>query len=49
MLTLALLAPDIVEAILDGRQPKGMTLAEAFRVVEPIWGEQRRFAAAPLA
>ena len=26
MLRLTLLAPDIVEAILDGRQPEGMTL-----------------------
>ncbi len=26
LLRLTLLAPDIVEAILDGRQPEGMTL-----------------------
>jgi hypothetical protein len=30
---LTLLAPDIVEAILDGRQPEGLTLA---RVMEPF-------------
>ena len=39
---LAQLAPDLVEAILDGRQPRGLTL-EALR--EPLpsdWSEQRR-------
>jgi hypothetical protein len=38
---LAQLAPDLVEAILDGRQPRGLTL-EAMR--EPLpsdWSEQR--------
>lgn len=38
---LAQLAPDLVEAILDGRQPRGLTL-EALR--EPLpsdWSEQR--------
>ena len=41
ILRLTLLAPDIVEAILDGRQPRGLTL-EALR--EPLpsdWSEQR--------
>lgn len=39
---LAQLAPDLIEAILDGRQPRGLTL-EALR--EPLpsdWSEQRR-------
>ncbi len=35
MLRLTLLAPDIVEAILDGRQPKGMTLPG---LMEPVFG-----------
>ncbi|WP_372893483.1 hypothetical protein [Rhodosalinus sp.] len=42
VLRLTLLAPDIVEAILDGRQGPGMTLA---RVLEPFpveWEEQKQ-------
>jgi hypothetical protein len=41
LLRLTLLSPDIVDAILDGRQPQGMTLPglmEPFTVVE--WGAQ---------
>jgi hypothetical protein len=39
---LAHLAPDLVEAILDGRQPQGLTL-EALRDPLPTdWGAQRR-------
>ncbi len=34
ILMLTLLAPDIVEAILDGRQPEGMTLP---RLMEGVW------------
>ena len=41
MLTLTLLAPDIMEAILGGRQPKGTKLAEVLRRIEPAWSEQR--------
>ncbi len=40
VLRLTLLAPDIVEAILDGRQPEGMTLP---RLMEPFpveWKKQ---------
>ena len=40
VLRLTLLAPDIVEAILDGRQPKGMQLEELTRVVLITWDEQ---------
>jgi hypothetical protein len=32
-----LLAPDIVEAILDGRQPEGMTLPGLLKGVEVMW------------
>jgi hypothetical protein len=35
------LAPDIVEAILDGRQPKGLRLAEVLGNVPLPWDEQR--------
>ena len=41
VLRLTLLAPDIVEAILDGRQPAGMTLP---RLIEPFpveWERQK--------
>ena len=38
MLRLTLLAPDLVEAILDGRQPEGMTLPG---VIEGEWGVQK--------
>ncbi len=42
LIRLTLLAPDIQEAILDGRQPKGMQLEELTRVMPSEWGEQRR-------
>jgi hypothetical protein len=42
LLRLTLLAPDIIEAILDGRQPKGMQLEELTRVMPSVWEEQRR-------
>ena len=44
ILPLGLLAPDIVEAILDGRQPVELTAARLKRVRDlPIsWVEQRR-------
>ena len=41
LLRLTLLAPDIVEAILDGRQPKGMQLEELTRVMPSTWHEQQ--------
>ena len=34
------LAPDIVEAILDGRQPKGLRLAELLGTGPLVWEEQ---------
>ncbi|MBF0309298.1 MAG: hypothetical protein HQL56_07205 [Magnetococcales bacterium] len=36
------LAPDIVEAILDGRQPKGLTMREMRDEIPVSWEEQRR-------
>ncbi|MBI1209746.1 MAG: hypothetical protein GC191_21005 [Azospirillum sp.] len=41
LLTLTCLAPDITAAILDGRQPKGLTATEMLRDVPPAWAEQR--------
>jgi hypothetical protein len=43
LLDLTLLAPDIQEAILEGRQAKGMQLEELTRVVPGAWEEQRHF------
>jgi hypothetical protein len=41
LLPLTCLAPDIVEAILDGRQPKGLRLAEMLGNGPLEWEEQR--------
>jgi hypothetical protein len=40
LLRLTLLAPDIVEAILDGRQPEGMALPGLMKGVEVVWSTQ---------
>ena len=42
VLRLTLLAPDIVEAILDGRQPTETTLAALMRPLPRLWQEQMR-------
>lgn len=42
VLRLTLLAPDIVKAILDGRQPAEMTLAVLMKPFPVIWAEQTR-------
>jgi hypothetical protein len=42
LLPLTCLAPNIVEAILDGRQPKGLRLAEMLGNGQLVWQEQRR-------
>jgi hypothetical protein len=42
LLPLTCLASDIVEAILDGRQPKGLKLAEVLGNGPLSWEEQRR-------
>jgi len=41
LLPLTCLAPDIVEAILDGRQPKGLKLAEVLGNGPLAWNAQR--------
>ena len=45
LMRLTLLAPDIVEAILDGRQPKAMQLKELTRGLPSGWEEQREIVA----
>jgi hypothetical protein len=40
-LRLTLLAPDIIERILDGREPSGLSLAKLIRDVPSVWQEQR--------
>jgi hypothetical protein len=42
LLRLTLLAPDIQEAILEGRQAKGLQLEELTKSMPSEWGEQRR-------
>lgn len=41
ILRLTLLAPDIVDAILKGRQPKGLDLATLMNDFPPEWDRQR--------
>jgi hypothetical protein len=41
LLPLTCLAPDIVEAILDGRQPKGLRLVEMLGNGPLVWEKQR--------
>ena len=42
ILRLAFLAPDIVEAIAEGRQPRGLTLERVLSPVPFAWAEQRQ-------
>ena len=46
ILRLTLLAPEIVEAILDGRQPIEMTLAVVMRPFPVSWSDQQLLIAA---
>lgn len=42
LLRLTLLAPDLVEAILEGRQPEGVTLPGLMEGIAMAWTEQRQ-------
>jgi hypothetical protein len=42
LLRLTLLAPDIVEAILDGHRPKALQLEDLTRTLPSAWDEQRQ-------
>lgn len=49
IIRMAYLAPDITEAILEGRQPQTLMLKDMMRTIPPNWADQRRmfgFAAA---
>jgi hypothetical protein len=41
VLRLTLLAPEIIEAIMEGRQPAGMTMAGLLTGFPLVWAEQR--------
>ena len=41
LLPVTCLAPDILEAVLDGRQPKGLRLAEVLGNAPLVWEEQQ--------
>ena len=43
LLRMTLLAPEIVEAILAGRQPEGLTMARAMQPFPSNWSEQSHF------
>ena len=47
MVNLTTLAPDIVEAILDGRQPEGMTLPALMKPFPVEWQRQNHAAPPP--
>jgi site-specific DNA recombinase len=42
ILNCSFLAPDIVEAILDGRQPADLSVQKLLRSLPLIWAEQRQ-------
>ena len=42
LLNLALLAPDIVERILEGEEPSGLSLRQLTRIMPSDWDAQRR-------
>ncbi len=41
LLRFAYLAPDIVEAIIDGRQPRSMTVKRLLQGIPCVWADQR--------
>lgn len=49
LMALTCLAPDITAAILDGRQPRGLTLNHVLKKVPESWEEQRRLWEFPVA
>ncbi len=49
VLQCAFLAPDIVEAILDGRQPPNLTVRKLWRDIPTDWAEQRKRLGFPVA
>ena len=47
LLRLTLLSPDIVEAIMNGRQPEGMTLPGLMEPFPVEWGQQSKASSGP--
>ncbi len=45
IMRLTLLAPDIVEAIVEGREPSGLSLERLVKGVPVVWAEQREILA----
>jgi hypothetical protein len=41
LLRMTLLAPEIVEGVLAGRQPPGLTMAKAMQPFELVWARQK--------
>jgi len=41
LLRISLLAPDIIEAIVDGRGPDGISIEKLRQVLPMLWSEQR--------
>jgi hypothetical protein len=41
LLRLTLLAPDVIQSILDGREPVGLTIADVNDTIPSRWDEQR--------
>ena len=42
-LKLTTLAPDIIEAIINGEEPSGLSLSKLVKTFPLDWGEQRTF------
>nr|WP_164083933.1 hypothetical protein [Dichelobacter nodosus] len=42
ILKLTTLAPDIVEALINGEEPNGLSLAKLTQIFPEDWAEQRR-------
>ena len=49
IMRLALLAPDIVEAIVDGLEPSGLSLERLVKGMPVVWEEQRKAFGFPAA
>ena len=41
LLRLNFLAPDIIEAVVDGRQPRSLTVKQLLRAIPSTWEDQR--------
>ena len=41
LLRLTLLAPDVLDRILDGREPSGLSLAKLIKDMPAVWEQQR--------